>query len=283
MRAQATEYKTKYIKALNAYNLLKKRADDYLAMAQKYGDEAKRLREIADQLRSKAARMQAHMLRAQNALTTEVHRIEHYSTLANQFRGEWQSSDLGDWMAGYHGALREIFSQLIMDTILPVVPDPVPDPSSHESRATHMEAIATENLDAAEGILKLLIMSYQESRYYASLSDADDAYQQIVDDSGYAYHYKLLQTDSHGRVTSYIAGNGLINDSRFDDSGAMVRSRTGYDDTTLLRDLTYEYDELYNLNKREDTFLGVTSTYQYDTLNRIEHAHFDYAKIRVRR
>ena len=74
-------------------------------------------------------------------------------------------------------------------------------------------------------MLGSLISAYQEARYYEALNNAQGAYQEILDDPDYAYHYKLLQTDSHGRVTSYISGNGLINSNTYDDSGAMVRTR----------------------------------------------------------
>ncbi len=42
----------------------------------------------------------------------------------------------------------------------------------------------------------------------------------------------------------------------------------------LSLELHYEYDELYNLSKREDKHLGITSTYQYNTLSQIEYANF---------
>ena len=127
-------------------------------------------------------------------------------------------------------------------------------------------------------MLTQVLTAYQQMRYYESLKDADTAFQEMIDDTAYTYHYKLLQTDSHGRVTSYISGNGLINYNIYDDSGAMISSKTGYTTDTLLRDLEYEYDALYNQSKRVDNFLGVTATYQYDVLSRIEHAHFTMSR-----
>ena len=102
-----------------------------------------------------------------------------------------------------------------------------------------------------------------------------DAYQEILSDSQYVYHYKVLEQTSLGQVTKYLSGNGLVTEDEYNSAGTMTASKTGYTFDGGVRDLSYEYYDNYSLSKRTDSKLGIVQEYGYDALDRIETVTFN--------
>jgi RHS repeat-associated protein len=118
----------------------------------------------------------------------------------------------------------------------------------------------------------------QKIEYHAHLANAynnkSSAYSEIAN-SDLVYFYKVLEQNSFGVVTSYLSGNGLETKKEFDESGALLSIKTGYDSGDEIRNLTFEYDILNNVKTRSDEKLGVTHNLTYDDLNRIVKADID--------
>jgi RHS repeat-associated protein len=101
-------------------------------------------------------------------------------------------------------------------------------------------------------------------------------YQTILDDKEHNYFYKVLQTDSFGRVTKYLSGNGLITNKEYSTAGYLEKITTGYSfEEKDIRHLTFEYDKLSNVTNRSDHILKVYQNYTYDRLNRVTNAYTD--------
>lgn len=71
------------------------------------------------------------------------------------------------------------------------------------------------------------------------------------------------------RVTSYLSGNGLINQKSYDVSGVMNYVTTGFGGDEYLRNINYTYDSLGNVKTRIDDILNINQDFDYDSLNRI--------------
>ncbi len=279
MRGEAFTYATRYKKALLKRRALVLKAKYYQALADKYGTRADRLQAIAQKLNLQAERMRGYELRYETAYRQQQDRIFAYLLLSDRYHGQWVDDGLAQWHSGFFLSLRDQAITLV-GAINTDVPIPTTAADEYTNYASNQRALSHEALDKAEVVLKELIKEDEKVSYYTSLDaaaqgggDVADAYREMIADSSHIYHYRLLQMDSYGRTTKYISGNGLVTEDSYDDGGAMVTSKTGYHGEASIRSLAYAYDERYNLSSREDKFLGITSTYSYDVLSRIEYAN----------
>ncbi|MDD2698373.1 MAG: hypothetical protein PHF17_06190 [Arcobacteraceae bacterium] len=138
--------------------------------------------------------------------------------------------------------------------------------STYQAKAKEALADATESQAKA--------VYYQNmAKNYKVDTNVLSAYQDMLADSKYVYHYKVLDRDSSNRVTKYISGNGLVNTQEYGDAGELKKISAGFTFDDKIRDLEFTYDELFNVKRRVDNVLGTTQDYTYDSLNRVTNEY----------
>ena len=82
--------------------------------------------------------------------------------------------------------------------------------------------------------------------------------------------YKVLKKYATNRVKQYINSNGLITTNIYNTDGTISDIITRNSSNSNIRNLHYEYDDLYNVTKSQDNILNITKDYTYDELNRVK-------------
>lgn len=84
-------------------------------------------------------------------------------------------------------------------------------------------------------------------------------------------YWSLSETDAYGRNTLEMYGNGLETSHTFyDATGYMKSIKTGFNGGSAVQNLTYEFDKIGNLTKRQNNNKSFIETFTYDNLNRLE-------------
>ncbi len=146
--------------------------------------------------------------------------------------------------------------------------------SSYAQKANHYKQLATESIATAERELAEFKKYQQE---ITQLLDKKDGIQRRLDEhnnqSGYTTLWSAEERDASGRLTTAYLGNDMLTRKYYDRASGQLKQITtsfGSDDT-LIRDLQYDYDALYNVTQREDKIQGITDNYGYDELDRVDY------------
>jgi len=123
--------------------------------------------------------------------------------------------------------------------------------------------------EALKNIQESVLKAKQYNQQVESLQEVVSIFQDMTSDEKYTYFYYVLSKDAFGRTTSYLDGNGLINQTSYDVSGVVNYVTTGFGGESYIRNISYTYDALGNLQERIDDILGVNQQFEYDELNRV--------------
>lgn len=271
----AESYYHEYLRLKDEAAALKIQADYYEEVASLNQDQYEQLMADAAQLRENAAEFEALALIYRSYAQKAESQAEWYETIA-QFSND---SDLYASLAIHYEHLVAEYNATAAEYEQKAL-IALEDANTTESDAQTKLEYAELYLQLYQDILVQLEAKEEDMQRNKTLAgegggDISYAYQQTLNDTGYVYHYKVLEMDSHGRVTKYLSGNGLINTDAYDQSGVMLSSHTGYHEgDSTIRDLSYAYDDAYNVSRRTDHKLGIASEYTYDSLNRVKTATF---------
>lgn len=102
----------------------------------------------------------------------------------------------------------------------------------------------------------------------------DYAYGQLVDVRDFntptLLYWQELATDAAGQGTNEAYGNGMQSNSTYDSITGWLGTRSaGLSSSSLLQQNSYQWDEVGNLQSREDLNLSFTESFTYDALNRL--------------
>ncbi|MEM7765591.1 MAG: FG-GAP-like repeat-containing protein [Pseudomonadota bacterium] len=87
-------------------------------------------------------------------------------------------------------------------------------------------------------------------------------------------YYELLEADALGRERLSILGNGFNEDRTYDRAtGRLKRIETGPTFYNNKQNLSFEWDYIGKLTRRDDLRQGVYETFDYDILNRVTDAY----------
>ncbi|MCC5842107.1 MAG: hypothetical protein JJT96_18475 [Opitutales bacterium] len=91
---------------------------------------------------------------------------------------------------------------------------------------------------------------------------------QVSDSQGHVWLSNLVY-DFRGRVTQFTNGNGEVTNHTFHATRQTLESVRSRFLSTDFHHMSFEFDALGNLTKREDHFQGQYETFRYDNLNRL--------------
>ena len=97
-------------------------------------------------------------------------------------------------------------------------------------------------------------------------------YQSMMEDEENIYFWRATERDAAGRLVTHLYGNGIETSYRYDGGTGWltnIDSRLGSEN---LRQLEYDYDSLGNVSYRADHAQGMSETFNYDGLNRLDGA-----------
>jgi RHS repeat-associated protein len=94
----------------------------------------------------------------------------------------------------------------------------------------------------------------------------------VVNDADPTLVYWQAQSmDEYGHYSGELYGNNVLTTTVYDDgTGAINGTQTGLGGNTSDQSLVYTWDAYGNLATRQDANAGMTETFQYDALNRIQ-------------
>lgn len=92
--------------------------------------------------------------------------------------------------------------------------------------------------------------------------------------SGAGTTYWVADTqNSRGQTTQETLGNGVVTSRQFDAvSGLLASIRSGPGGSSSLQNESYLYDKVGNVTQRQETNLGLTENFCYDSLHRLAYA-----------
>lgn len=91
----------------------------------------------------------------------------------------------------------------------------------------------------------------------------------IIDDVDNTVYYELEEVNAIGLKTKELYGNGVQTINTFDDERRFLLDKKAVSQNTTIQHLSYEYDNLQNLQKRTNWYRGITESFTYDGLNRL--------------
>ncbi|MBQ4838461.1 FG-GAP-like repeat-containing protein [Pseudoalteromonas luteoviolacea] len=113
----------------------------------------------------------------------------------------------------------------------------------------------TKEIDASG---KSVIYTYNAHKHLASLKDSQT--NSVV--------WRAVTVDAFGNLTKEQLGSRIVRNKGFDAETGLLTSMTTTGSGTL-QNLRYDWDNLGNLNYRQDLAIGKKETFAYDTLNRV--------------
>ncbi len=108
---------------------------------------------------------------------------------------------------------------------------------------------------------------------------ASDTIQRQLDgynnNDGYVTLWSATSRDASGRLKGEFTGNGYLTQRIIDPySGRLKEIKTGVAENDSIRNLHYSYDNADNVIQRDDRVNGISESYQYDSLDRLEQADY---------
>lgn len=92
---------------------------------------------------------------------------------------------------------------------------------------------------------------------------------QVIDARNSAALWTANAVDVEGRVTVSTLGNGVVQTDTYNPGTGRLKSRQA-GPGNLVSNLAYQYDLMGSVLKRQDMVTGVSSSYEYDELNRLK-------------
>ncbi len=115
--------------------------------------------------------------------------------------------------------------------------------------------------------------------YKASMDIIERQLDEHNNNEGFVTLWSATSRDASGRLKGEFTGNGYLTQRIFDPySGRLKEIKTGVAENNPIRNLHYSYDNTDNVIQRDDRINGITESYQYDSLDRLQQAsYFDAA------
>lgn len=82
--------------------------------------------------------------------------------------------------------------------------------------------------------------------------------------------WELNQANARGQISQQRLGNGVVSSKTYDDLGRLEEIFSGSNGGRSLQDLSYQFDEIGNLEYRQDHNANFLERFDYDGLNRLE-------------
>ncbi len=135
-----------------------------------------------------------------------------------------------------------------------------------DASAAELEQLAEETLAQANTYLHWA----ETPELSTILAENTVLYDEMTADSGNVTFWRAKSRDAAGRLTSSIAGNGLVSDRTYDPAtGQLLTIQSGFGYAVPIRFLEYQYDDLDNVTSRQDHVQELTESFEYDDLNRL--------------
>ncbi|MBL3600210.1 MAG: hypothetical protein JMN25_10100, partial [gamma proteobacterium endosymbiont of Lamellibrachia anaximandri] len=115
--------------------------------------------------------------------------------------------------------------------------------------------------------------------YQASMDTIERQLDEHNNSDEYVTLWSATSRDASGRLKGEFTGNGYLTQRIFDPySGRLKEIQTGVAENDPIRNLYYRYDNADNVTQRDDRVNGISESYHYDTLDRLQQAsYFDAA------
>ena len=120
--------------------------------------------------------------------------------------------------------------------------------------------------------------AHDSGRFKVRYSYNAQSYQRDVrDDATNALYWQADMRDAAGQLEEFTLGNAITTSQRFDPETGLIETIQSSSPLGVfdIQDYSYEFDVIGNLKKRKDIDQGLTETFGYDNLNRLENATFD--------
>ncbi|MCI5065507.1 hypothetical protein MRY87_07270 [bacterium] len=115
---------------------------------------------------------------------------------------------------------------------------------------------------------RLAIITYPtgfQTRYH--YTDGGDL-KEVTDGSETLTYWELEAENARGQVERHALGNGLVTHRSYDpNTGSLTDIQTG-----TVQDLSYLFDKVGNLKRRQDRLMSITEEFTYDALYRLTRA-----------
>ena len=100
---------------------------------------------------------------------------------------------------------------------------------------------------------------YNDRGYLASVSEV----------LGGTVYWQANTVNAEGKITQETLGNGVVTDRTYDPARNLVQSITSTSGANKVQDLTFTFDQMGNLTKRQDLERDRTEAFTYDNRNQI--------------
>ncbi len=152
--------------------------------------------------------------------------------------------------------------------------------AQYREEASRAKALAASYYAQAKEQMQFLSEVTTKLEDYQTTSDTIqrqlDGYN---NNEGFVTLWSATSRDASGRLKGEFTGNGYLTQRIFDPySGRLKEIKTGVAENNPIRNLHYSYDNTDNVIQRDDRINGITESYQYDSLDRLQQAsYFDAA------
>ncbi|PHQ88464.1 MAG: hypothetical protein COB42_08760, partial [Sulfurimonas sp.] len=227
---------------------------------------------------------------AQAESTKALNKVNYFLNLAKKY----QDADFYEYVAGQFREQTRFYVDIALtnlDNAINSLDKLLNDTSmqtayiQEEIELLEAHIAQTQLLLVAANGLSQKVLNYKQKHEDALLmaeAKTSSTYLDMLDDENYTYYYKILQADEFGRVINDIVGNGLITNKEYNKAnGQLNYISTGYNGSNDVRDIHYEYDSLDNVLSKTDNIQAISSSYSYDSINRISSASITGESIAV--
>lgn len=97
----------------------------------------------------------------------------------------------------------------------------------------------------------------------------DGILNKVSDGNNLVAYWQLKQANANGQLTEQRLGNGVVNSKVYDQLGRLEAMFSGVNGGSALQNLRYVFDEVGNLESRDDQNAGLFERFDYDGLNRL--------------
>ncbi|RLJ22616.1 hypothetical protein DJ030_00910 [bacterium endosymbiont of Escarpia laminata] len=148
--------------------------------------------------------------------------------------------------------------------------------AQYREEASRAKALATSYYAQAKEQMQFLSEVTTKLEDYQT---ASDTIQRQLDgynnNEGYVTLWSATSRDASGRLKGEFTGNGYLTQRIFDPySGRLKEIKTGVAENDPIRNLHYSYDNANNVTQRDDRVNGISESYQYDSLDRLQQAGY---------